>query len=173
MWQRRLQRRTLGFMIQNSRLKRRRLWVALMYLGLAGWTVPAVILGLPSLEDAIPSWVLFAVFAAFATLGAVGFFLTASTSTHVAHGLKADWKPQDKELDERQRTVWDRAVRKAYFVVSGVLLIITGYWLLVWPVLRLPEAEVTGLLFLALFCLVFSLPNAIIAWTEPDSEPDG
>lgn len=168
MWQRSLQRRTLGFMVQNSGLKRCRSWVAVMYSGLVGWTIASVILSLSSLEDAMPSWTIFAVFTAFAALGAVGFFVTSHTSTHVAHGLKAEMTPQDLEPDERQRALRDRAMRRAYFVVSGTLLFITGYWLFVWPLLRLLEAEVTGLLLLTHFLLALSLPNAIVAWTESD-----
>lgn len=168
----RFRRFLISSMVRNSGLERRRFWVAMMYVGLAGWTLLSLMMGLPSFENALPGWTIFVVFLFFAGLGALGFFITASTSAHVVHGLKAAG-PQDRVLDERQRSVWDRASRKAYFVVLVVLLFITGYWMFVWPLVRLPETEVMVLLSLALFLLTLSLPNAIVAWTEPDVETTG
>ena len=157
MWRRRFRR----FLIANSNRERRRLWVVLMYSGLSGWMILSLMMGLPSLEGVVSGRTSYAIFFAFAALGAFGFLITASTSTHVVHGLKVDATPE---------AVWDRATRKAYQAILGVLLVVTGYWLFVWPLLRLPEAEVFPLFSLAFFCLVLSLPNAIIAWTEPEGD---
>lgn len=159
-------------MIANSGLERRRLWVALMYSGLSGWTVQSLIMGVPSLKGATSGWIFFAVFFAFAALGAFGFLVNASTMTHVMLGLGPAKPPQDTRPDERQRTIWDRALRKAYVVVLAVLLVVTGYLLFVWPLLRLPRGEILPLLSIAIFLLALSLPNAIVAWTEPDPEPE-
>lgn len=79
-------------------------------------------------------------------------------------------EPQNRTLDERQRSVWDRAIRKTYLVALFIFLVATVYWSFVQPLYNLIEVEVIGLLSLAIFLLVLSLPNAIVAWTEPDAE---
>lgn len=173
MWRQRLRRFTLQTMVASSGRERRRLWVAVMYSGLAGWTIQSVMMSLPSLKSIVSGWIFFAVFFSFAALGALGFLFTAYAPTHVSHGLKVETGPQDGALDERQEAVWGRASRKAYTVLLAVLPIVTVYLIFVWPLLRLPGEEALTLLSVAVFLLTLSLPNAIVAWTEPDAEGDG
>lgn len=164
------QRSFWRFMVRNSVRERRRLWVVMMYAGLAGWTVMSLLIGLPGLRNAVPSWAFYTAFISSASVGALGFLVTASTSTYVSHGLKASTEPQSRELDERQRSVWDRAIRKAYFVIFGVLLVNTFYWAFVQPISDVLDEGTISLLSITVFLLALSLPNAIVAWTEPDAE---
>lgn len=170
MWKRAYQQRFRRFIIRNSGLERRRLWVAVMYVGLAGWTISSLMIGLPYVEDVIPAWTFYSVTMVFAATGALGFLFTVFTSTHVSHGLKDSSEPQNRELDERQRAVWDRASRKAYLIVMGILPVAAIYWGTIWPLSSVIDENVMGLLSLAIFLLALSLPNAIVAWTEPDAE---
>jgi hypothetical protein len=160
------------FVVQNSGQKRRRLWVAVMYAGLTGWTIPALAIGAPPLRDAVPAWVFYAGTFSFAVIGALGFLVTVSTSTHVSHGLGASTGRKEGKLDERQRAIWDQACRASYVVVLCILLLSNFYWGFVEPVFDLDKSA-TSLLSLAIFLLALSLPNAIVAWTEPDPEPEG
>lgn len=76
-------------------------------------------------------------------------------------------KAQDKELDERQRIVRDRAYRYAYRTVMVVVVVL----LLVRIVLTQGEAIINGPLqslavFWGILQLFGTLPTAIIAWVE-------
>jgi hypothetical protein len=102
----------------------------------------------------------------------LGFLVTVSTSTHVSHGLGASTGQQEGKLDERQRAIWDRACRASYVVVLGILLLTTFYWGFVEPLFSLDKGGIS-LLSLAIFLLALSLPNATVAWTGPDPEPEG
>ena len=164
------QQRFRRFMFENSTLERRRFWVVVMYTGLAGWTIYSLTISLPSLQDVIPQWTFYVVTISCIVIGAFGFLITLSTSTYVSRGLEASAGTQDKTLDEREQAIWSRASRKAYLIILGILLLTHIYWAFVWPLFRLIDEEVMGLLSLAIFLLALSLPNAIVAWTEPDAE---
>ena len=170
MWKREYQQRYRRFMIENSSQERRRFWVVVMYAGLAGWTIYSLTSSLPSLKGIIPPWTFYVVTISCAAIGALGFLVTVSTSTYVSRGLEASANPQEKKLDEREQKVWGRASRKAYLVILGILLVTHIYWAFVWPLFGLLEKGIMGLLSLAIFLLALSLPNAIVAWTEPDAE---
>ena len=164
-----------GFVIRNSRRERRRAWVTVMYSGLAGWTVSSLLLGLVFSRNNTPLW-LSEISSAFFVVGLLlwgfGFAVTLLTSSYVSHGrlIFTGIEPQDRELDERQQATWHRASGRAYLVVLGILLLGHLYWAFVHPLLSLTDKVPMGLFSLAVLLLAVSLPNAIVAWTEPDPE---
>lgn len=172
MWKRRYRR----FVIRNSSRERRRSWVTVMYAGLAGWTISSLLLGLVFSQDNIPLWLpetSLIFFAVGFLLWGWGFAVTLMTSSYVSHGrliFSSHMEPQDRKLDERQRAMWHRASRAAYLVVLGVLLVAHLYWAFVHPFLGLTGRVPMGLFSLAILLLAVSLPNAIVAWTEPSLE---
>jgi hypothetical protein len=73
-----------------------------------------------------------------------------------------------EELDERQRTVRDRAHRFGYRVAvgalgTGVLLLLLG-----GTAGGFPTAETVGVVLVALLWLTVAAPVLLVAWTEPD-----
>lgn len=143
---------------------RRRLAVASLYLGcLAGLLFCAC-----TTRGAIPyslGSVLMIVSALGGLFGLVGVVQTRRTLFFPAAGL----------LDERQRSVQDRAYKFAYqglgaaVVIVALLLGLAHFGRFTPP--HLTRGEV-GLLLGVLFLVVLTLPSAMMAWTEPDPPED-
>lgn len=76
----------------------------------------------------------------------------------------------DRDLDERQRQVRDRAYRIAYRLAGGALFLVSLITFVALsagrPVAPTPESAQAA--FWGVFIVVTTLPTAIIAWTEPD-----
>lgn len=81
----------------------------------------------------------------------------------------------DRQLDERERMVRDRAYRLAYQVVATVLLLLIFYAMVaidggdLWFPRTLNQFSA---IFWGAMLLTTSLPTAMIAWTEPDEVDD-
>ena len=78
-------------------------------------------------------------------------------------------------LDERQRTVRDRAYYSAYRILGVVAAAGVGYSALA-QLNRIPSPDLSSLQIMLLaggvVLLVVTLPSAIMAWTEPDPPED-
>lgn len=87
---------------------------------------------------------------------------------------------QDTELDERQTAVRDNAHRTAYQILGTVIIVTLALLQMLttgplgdrpWT----PEISIRGVAAPALSTLVWlyiTLPTAVIAWTEPDADPE-
>lgn len=76
---------------------------------------------------------------------------------------------KDKQLDERQKIVRDRAYRLSYRIATSILLLVIWYFTVNASVSIFPTP--TGLLanmavFYSVLMLITILPTAIIAWQE-------
>ena len=87
---------------------------------------------------------------------------------------------KESDLDERQKTVRNRAYHSAYQVLGSVVLTALMYWHLDLQHFEgaLPSPDITKQnatsLFSGLLWLIITLPTSIIAWNEPDpDEEDG
>ncbi len=83
------------------------------------------------------------------------------------------------KLDERERTVRDNAYRLAYHIVTGILLWTLLYAQLAsqfqWWLPQPPErmlSPIIGLTLGLVLAVTSTLPTSIIAWNEPDPEPE-
>lgn len=78
-------------------------------------------------------------------------------------------------IDERERELRDRASAGAYRILTGALVLLTLYVIVVAIFkLGLPTPSTAWQLLLALIALGWlatSLPQAVLAWTLPDPEP--
>jgi hypothetical protein len=105
------------------------------------------------------------------------------TPLEVADRLICRWKQGssenqiDRSFDERDIRLRDRAHYQAYRVLRSILGLAV---ILVIPILFASDTPDLirryGLLFIPLICLlvlvVWSLPQSIILWSEPDMEPE-
>lgn len=84
----------------------------------------------------------------------------------------------DRELDERELMIRNRAYYHAYRMLSVVFGLSIAYALFVkvfFSDVNLPVPETLGafaVLILLLAHLVVSFPASVVAWTEPDPEPE-
>jgi hypothetical protein len=79
----------------------------------------------------------------------------------------------DRALDERQQIVRDRAYRVAYTVLATLCLLAVVYGEIAvdskgsWWLPR--SANEMQVVLWAVLLLIFTLPTAIVSWTEPDA----
>jgi hypothetical protein len=76
-------------------------------------------------------------------------------------------------LDERQRSVRDRAFRIAYLILSLVFLAGTAFYS--WRFVRPEQSHGTHFVLpvgIGVILLSLTLPLAVVAWTEPDPPED-
>jgi len=145
-----------------SRSARRRLVVA-MYLGFVAF-LAATYAGYTS----DPRWPWWLAVLAVATFVATGF---AFVRLALAPGYTAD--TLDRFLDERQRQVRDRAYRAAYYLMTGLFLVLSLVVMYAagddqaWSALRGPALFLPWTAF-----VVGSLPTALVAWAEPEAPDD-
>ncbi len=137
---------------------RRRLMVAVTY---ASYIALAAFGGLARGSSGLTLWI--------GVLGtAVAGLVLCACWWALARLLREYGFPGDSRLftsrDERQAGVRQRAFVRAYWILTG--LICAGV------ALGLPGAEYRKPILFGLIFLCTSLPSAIIAWTEPDDEPD-
>ena len=92
-------------------------------------------------------------------LGTFGFMIL--TQLAGSYGLEGSCRGRRKATDERMLKIRDRALARAYGVVSILFLASLAGWL---PVNR----SKNNLVFCAALLLVWSLPYALIVWNEPD-----
>lgn len=112
-------------------------------------------------------WLLFYVALAAAIVGGFIFLAVKNSTQRIAE----QWG--DGTLDERQREVRDYAYRWAYRILGSLLLIGFVYLQFVLIMdLPLPGKNRASMLFPIGIWLITSLPTSIVAWTEPDPEPD-
>lgn len=140
----------------------RRVAVVATYLGLAA-TV-ALLWGEAS--GTLPGWSIWPA-AAGAVVAVAGLAGSAATAT------RATW--WQAPLDERDRAVRDHAYRRAYWIVSILVLLALAYAMLAAerPGWWLPERQSDyWALFIVLAIVTGVLPTTIVAWIEPDEEPD-
>ncbi len=140
----------------NTRARRRAL-VAAMYLSAAAIGV------LERLEGAGGGWTETA-----RPVATLAFIVAIVLLGHLTYHSKTN---PDTLLDERGRSVRDRAYRQAHHAVSvlataGLLYLVLAVRL-GWAWVPGTTGEWLGVAFAATF-LTASLPIAIIAWTEPD-----
>jgi hypothetical protein len=123
-------------------------FLAIMYLG----------------YSATPRWPWWLAVPAIVTFVATGY---AFVRLAMAPGYAAD--TLDRFLDERQRLVRDRAYRVAYYVVTGLMILLSVGVIYIagsedtWSAWREPALFLPWAAF-----IVGSLPTAIVAWAEPD-----
>jgi len=72
---------------------------------------------------------------------------------------------RDRNLDERQRQVRDRAFRRAYWLTLAIVAVIA---LAVQAAPITPHGDQWDAITLPTFLLVLLLPTMTVAWTEPD-----
>lgn len=154
----------------SSRRRRRRVVVAL-YLILTGTIACGfTFLAAPVDENGEISAFIFFSILGLVLAGTTAFYLVSfairGSVQHVAD-------KGDDGLDERQRVVRDRAYRSACHVVTGALMSTLLYGQLASQFqLWLPPAGVFQIGLPLVFALTFTLPTAIVAWNEPDPEPE-
>lgn len=78
---------------------------------------------------------------------------------------------REQHLDERQRSVWDRAHRTAYRILVASVSLMILYGFLAYAVSWwLPEDFLSlWALALAFWGLMVTLPSDVVYWTEPDA----
>ena len=87
---------------------------------------------------------------------------------------------QDAELDERQTAVRDNAHRTAYQILGSVIIVglVLLQMLTTGPLSDRPWTpkisihSVVAPVLTTILWMYVSLPTAVIAWAEPDPEPD-
>jgi hypothetical protein len=106
-------------------------------------------------------------------LGGLAYLLTMAVLRRSTQRVA---ETKDEQLDERQRSIRDRAYRSAYTILTSLTMLALiylsyaasfeglGLWL---PPRQSVFAIVTGFILLST-----SLPTAVIAWNEPDPEGD-
>lgn len=158
------------YLKEKSSRRRRRKIVAVMYLSLVAFTSSG--LAGPTLEDAVGEWVwwllippiVFGVLLTFIALA-----MLRSSIQNLADG-------NVEELDERQRLVRYLAHHRSYKILAFLTIISMSYLMLaiqIYPErLWLPKGNEFYYVNMAVLCLLISLPTAVIAWTEPDPEPE-
>ena len=142
----------------------RRLLVAAIYLGLVTYVVEALM--------AESTWWLSVVgfFGFFATI-VIHFSLLLPFTQRIAD-------EKESKLDERQAAVRNRAHRTAYQILGSVVMLALVYTSIslgyfsnqLWT----PEITADNASTIAMGAVFFiiTLPTAIIAWNEPDLEPE-
>ena len=141
-------------------LGRRRKVVVVMYLSYLIATVGLWLLGTVAgihSQDSVGQWIYL-----LSILGVSGL-ISIGCGSWLYASIRNVAKAGDRELDERQRMVRDRAYRYAYITVTAVFLL--------FMVSRMETAITTGMLqnlalFWGILQLFWTLPTAIIAWTE-------
>ena len=80
-------------------------------------------------------------------------------------GLLRNVRPYISKLDERQVAVRNAAYHKAYRIVAAYLLLMP----IILIVLTTPlNKNLLGIYILSTFFAIYTLPQAVILWTEPD-----
>lgn len=144
---------------QSPGQDRRRLLILTAYASLAIYVVTSVLTG-----DTAWFW-------------PIQFGWITATVIHIRFLRPATQEIADETvtLDERQTMVRNRAYYWAYRIITFAILLPAFYVVVarqtgVW----LPDLTVTGIsaIFVGLVWVVIMLPTSIIAWNEPDPEPD-
>ena len=142
---------------------RRRVFVLVMQAGMVGWVVTLALAG-------ASSWWIVALILPLEALYLVMFFKVLSP-------IMREVIRKSPDLDERQLSVRDRAHYHAYRVLGAVLVTLAcaplagGLYFGVELPLTLTHWHFQGL-FLFFANLNLSLPASVVAWTEPDPEPE-
>lgn len=80
-------------------------------------------------------------------------------------GLSRNVRPYISKLDERQVAVRNAAYYKAYRIVAAYLLLMP----IILTILITPlNKNLLGIYWLSIFVVIYTLPQAVILWTEPD-----
>lgn len=150
--------------VWSSRTLRRR-GVLAAYGGLAGWAAWSWL----NLGYDPATWIKSGIFLAMA-VHSVGLAVLASARVGA-------WKlanDSDARLDERQRAVRDRAFRCGYALLGGAVVLAASYLALAldfgWPLPR--SAGAIQLVIWTVVVATTTIPTAVLAWTEPDPDPD-
>lgn len=142
---------------------RRRALVLVMQLGMVAYAVALSFTG-------ADSWRVFALLPCLQTLYMVIFF-------RFLRPVMAEVIKKDRDLDERELSLRNAAHYHAYQILSSALTTMTAVPLgaSLYFGLDLP-LQLTHWHFMALFFLFMnlslSLPASVVAWTEPDPEPE-
>jgi hypothetical protein len=142
---------------------RRRALVLVMQLGMAAYALAYAFVG-------VDSWRVLALILCLQSLYMAIFF-------RFLRPIMAEVSKKDRDLDERKLSLRDAAHYHAYqilvIVVSTLTVAPMGaslYFGVDLP-LRLTQWHLTALFFL-FANLTISLPASVVAWTEPDPEPE-
>lgn len=148
---------------RNLSRERRRLLISIGYAGLAAYAGAAL------LTDS-------GLLILFAT---AGYGAIVIIHLHFLYPFTQKIADQsDSTLDERQRIVRNRAGYLSYRILGWAVMLLSTYLMLratwfesgFWP-LRIAQEDALPLYISAVW-LIITLPTAIIAWTEQDSEPE-
>ena len=151
----------------EQRLSRsqRRLLVTVAYLGLGTFIVE-------SLMADSPWWLFVGSLLGFVATIAIHFWLLAPFTQRIAD-------EKESKLDERQAAVRNRAHRTAYQILGSAILLVLLYTHIRLSYfsdqLWVPEitADNVSTVLVGTMLLIITLPTAVIAWNELDSEPEG
>jgi len=142
---------------------RRRALVLVMQLGMVAYSLSVAVTG-------ADSWRAFVLLLCLQLLYMVIFFL-------VLRPIMAEVIKKDRDLDERELSLRNAAHYHAYQILITVITAVTAapmaaslYFGVDLP-LRLTQWHLTALFFLFMN-LSMSLPASVVAWTEPDPEPE-
>ena len=164
------------FVARNSTRRNRRLFVVVHYLSVAffltaAFTIDAALDYRGSIWTLL-YWLSFVV----AVVSMVAYWPIWS---FLKSSIQTTESELDEDLDERQRMVRDRAYRSAYWILAYTCLYIGLYIAYVrtwatdrWSWLEGGNELTPVLLVIGVTYVVFTLSKAIIAWTEPDPEPE-
>lgn len=150
---------------KNLSQRQRRLLVLAEYAGLLAYPVASILAG--------SAWWLL-----LALVGLVAIVLIHSQLLVRFTQRIAD--REDAELDERQTAVRDNAHRTAYQILGAAIIVglVLVQMLTTGPLSDkpwTPQISIQGIVAPVLATILWmyiSLPTAVIAWTEPDPEPD-
>lgn len=167
-WRQRYRR----FVVKNSSQRNRRIAVLAYY-----FSAVLLLVALYTLDASLKYESSFYTFlyGTSAVISVAAIIAILPTHTFIRTSVQIAGSERDEDLDERQQVVRDRAYRSAYWMLA-----VTGLWAAIyvgyvhsWLVERWVWLEASDLLLLLAMgaaLVVFTLPRAVMAWTEPDAE---
>lgn len=159
------------FLNEKSSRRRRRAMVAVMYLLLVAFAGSGLV-G-PELESTIGAWIWWFL----GPLLVLGLLLSLIALAMLRSSIQNLADDNVKRLDERQRSVRHQAHHRSYKILAFLTIIVMSYLMLAIQIypnrLWLPRGEEFYYVNMTVLWLLITLPTAVIAWTEPDPEPEG
>lgn len=152
---------------QGIRSRQQRRWLVILnYLGFGG----ACFMGVSGrLGDALGAGDVWKLILMAGSLASLALGLYCGTLLYFATQKIADLP--DRALDERQRQVRDRAMRYAFTILLGGIIVVLwlawGDLTFDWSLPHLSGAEFLPIALLVQI-MASTLPMAVIAWMEPD-----
>lgn len=159
------------FVARNSSRRRRRLWVAAMFISLILTTAAYVAIGLAeNLLDGKNE-------ARYAVSAMLFHLLFGLSFVIAARSLRAiTQQAKNQELDERQRMIRNHAYFRSYQILSVAVMAMATYLLFAHrldvPWLPQVGGVAAAPLYIGFYWAILALPDAIVAWNEPDLEED-